>query len=154
MVFLIFFAFKLQSNKNTMIKSYSIIRWRKKPTWFQRVSKTKQNKMSRIEKMAISKKSTFLFNPHETLWKWLPQLVIIFTEFLEDRIKNVDSLSMTNYWKFLILFQPDFIKSLRQCSWKWYILHQSQKECGFYQKLFFEPMPFPKFCLSLQYTYT
>ena len=36
------------------------------------------------------KNSNFLFYPHETLWKWLPHEVIMFTKFHESWKKDVD----------------------------------------------------------------
>ena len=43
-------------------------------------------------------------NPHETLWKWLSQEVIIFTKLHEDQTKNEDFLLMANFRTCLVFF--------------------------------------------------
>ena len=44
----------------------------------------------------------FLYYLHETLWKWFPHEMIIFTKFYEDWGKNVDFLLMANFWMCLV----------------------------------------------------
>ena len=55
--------------------------------------------------------------PHETLWNKSANEEIIFTEFPEDRTKNVNFLLMANFWTCLISFDPDFItQDIAQCA--------------------------------------
>ena len=74
----------------------------------------KNQKLSLVHKVRIKKKRDtfkhwllvknpqFLLYSYETLWKWLPHELIIFTNFHGDRTKNVDFLLMTNFWTCLV----------------------------------------------------
>ena len=57
-----------------------------------------------MENWRIVKNPHLLSNPYETLWKWLPHELIIFTKFHKDRTKNVDFLLMVNFWTCLVFF--------------------------------------------------
>ena len=60
--------------------------------------------MGLSQQLAISKKSTFLSNLHETWSKYLAHEIIILTKFHEDWIKNVDFLLMANFCESPIFF--------------------------------------------------
>ena len=64
--------------------------------------------MRHIQKLAITKRSTFLSNSHETLWKWLSHEVMIFTMFHKDVTKNLDFSLLTNFWECLFFISSDF----------------------------------------------
>ena len=54
--------------------------------------------MRHIQKLAITKKSTFF-----VLSSWnLVKIIISFTKFHEESIKNVDFLLMANFWRCLV----------------------------------------------------
>ena len=56
-----------------------------------------------------------MFNSHETLWKWLPYEVMIFTKFHEDTTKIVDFLLVANFWVCPIFF-PHILELILQFS--------------------------------------
>ena len=47
----------------------------------------------------LLKNPQVLFYSHETWWKWLSHVMIIFTKFHEYRTKIVDFLLRANFWK-------------------------------------------------------
>ena len=70
--------------------------------------KVRGKKMRHIQNQPLIKDPQFFFNPHETLWKWLSQEVIIFTKFHEDRTKKCGSFINGNFWTCLGFFSSDF----------------------------------------------
>ena len=72
--------------------------------------KVRVKKMRHIKKLAISKNSTICFYSLETLWKWLPHEVNIFTNFHEDSTKNVDFLVKANFWTCLTFLTQTLVR--------------------------------------------
>ena len=60
----------------------------------------------------LVKNPQLLLYSYETLWKWLPDEFIIFTNFHGDRPKNVDFLSITNFWTCLVFFTQTLLDSV------------------------------------------
>ena len=89
----------------------------------------RKKKRDTFKNWPLMKNPHFLSYPHETLWKWSPHELIIFTNFHEDRTKIVVFLSMVNLWICLIFFPQtlflkikDFLKNFIWCqisTWHW-----------------------------------
>ena len=84
---------------------------RSKPKWCSVVLRFKLlvlkvwvKKWDMFKYWTLVKNAQFWFYSHETLWKWFPQEVIIFTKFNEDRTKNIDFLFIANFWKCLVFW--------------------------------------------------
>ena len=65
-----------------------------------------------LKNWPLVKNPQFSSYPHETWWKWLPQEIIVFTNFHEDWTKIVDFLLMANFWMSAV-----FSYSVFTCPW-------------------------------------
>ena len=74
-------------------------------TW---VDKVWVKKTRHVEKLTISKKSTFFSNLHETWWKWLPHEVNIFIRLHKNWTKIENFFKFFKFWTCLIFFYSYF----------------------------------------------
>ena len=81
----------------------------KLPSNFSQVAKVWVKKTDTFKNWPLIKNLYFIIYLHETLRKWLPHKVIIFTKFHEDRTKSTYDFFMVIFWTFLIFCYSDLI---------------------------------------------